>query len=192
MRLEVSPAGARWTGDRKLFGGRGQRDIRSSGKPRVPYTGNVREKVSLSWGARALGSAMFGGLLAGALWALLVPRDLSAVSNTRPPYYYSAPGSFDEVAAGNTSRIALVLLALILVALILAVLGRPPAKWLAVGGSTVWAGLFDWRAAVSRTEWADLWPVLFFMFVLPAAVFAPLMVHAVARRRSRGFAQTAE
>jgi hypothetical protein len=70
-------------------------------------------------------------------------------------------------------------------ALGLVLAGRLEAKWLGTAAAGTWAILFAWRAAVSRTDGANMWPVAFLFLIGPAAIIASLLVHAAARWRSK-------
>lgn len=116
--------------------------------------------------------AMAGLLLTLLVWVILVPWDLSEDASG---------GGGDDYAA----RIGLVLVAVTVVAVSLVLSGRFNATWLGTAGAVAWVFLFAWRAAVSETDGANMWPIAFVFFVLPAAAVANLLVQASAQWRSR-------
>jgi hypothetical protein len=120
-----------------------------------------------------------GVALAIGIWLLLVPWDLSEVDLQGR----DIDGGADE----NWERIAGVLAVIVLVGVLLALV-RP---WsgvvpLTVAGAASWAGLFAWRASVSRVSGANLWRVSFVMMVVPAALATVILVSRLVRwRRDR-------
>jgi hypothetical protein len=106
------------------------------------------------------------------VWVILVPWDLSEDGSG---------GGGDDYAA----RIGLVLLVVTAAAVTLVHKGRLDATWLGTAAAVTWASLFAWRAAVSETNGANMWPIAFVFFVLPAAAVANLVVLTTARWRSR-------
>ena len=116
--------------------------------------------------------AVTGRFLTLVVWAVFVPWDLSE----------TAPGGGgDDYAA----RIGLVLLVVTAVAVSLVLSGRSGATWFGAAAAGTWAILFAWRAAVSETSGANMWPIAFVFIVLPAAAVANLAVQVSAHWRSR-------
>ena len=100
------------------------------------------------------------------------------------------PWDLSETASGGggddyATRIGLVLVVVTVVAVSLVLAGRLDATWLGTAAAVTWAVLFAWRAAVSETNGANMWPIAFVFFVLPAAAVANLVVQASAHWRSR-------
>ena len=115
---------------------------------------------------------MAGLALTLLVWVLVVPWDLSEDATG---------GGGDDYA----TRIGLVLLIVTVAAVSLVLSGRPKATWLGTAAAVTWASLFAWRAAVSGTNGANMWPIAFVFIVLPAAAVANLVVQASAQWRSR-------
>ncbi len=127
--------------------------------------------------------AVGGAALALLLWVVVVPWDLSEVETVQPmPGYYDDSGGGGGDEYGFQIGVVLVVVTALAVAFVLA--GRTKARWLATAGAATWAGLFSWRAAVARTSGANMWLAGFVIVIAPAATFAHLAVHAIARRRS--------
>jgi hypothetical protein len=98
-----------------------------------------------------------GGLVLTLLaWVMVVPWDLSVDASG---------GGGDDYA----TRIGLVLLVVTVAAVSLVLSGQQDATWLGTAAAVTWAFLFAWRAAVSETNGANLWPIAFVFIVLPAA-----------------------
>ena len=116
--------------------------------------------------------AITGLFLTLVVWIIFVPWDLSETASG---------GGGDDYAA----RIGLVLVVVTVVAVSLVLAGRLDATWLGTAAAATWAVLFAWRVAVSETNGANMWPIAFVFFVLPAAAVANLVVQASGRWRSR-------
>ena len=127
---------------------------------------------------------MIGVAAALVVWRIVVPWDLSEEA-AQNPYFYDPAFSSGRGGDDYAPEIALVLVVLTVFAMAVILAGRPDARWFGTAAAATWAVLFAWRAAVSRTSGANMWPVAFVMLVGPAAVIASLFVHATARWRSR-------
>ncbi len=107
-------------------------------------------------------------------WAVSVPWDLSE---------YDEAGN--RIAGGgddNAGAIAGVVLVLLLVGLVAVYRAPRLGRIAAIASFATWAILFAWRASVSRVAGANLWPVSFVMFIIPAVIVASTIVTVVERR----------
>src|SRR2546423_996151 len=128
---------------------------------------------------RDYGAGSLGFCVAVGAWLLLVPWDLSELDpNGRP-----IPGGGGDHFA---PRIALAFAVVVAVGLVLAVaIPSMSARRFTMWGGVAWALLFAWRAGASRVSGANLWPVSFVMFVVPAVVAATFAVSYVERWQLR-------
>jgi hypothetical protein len=124
---------------------------------------------------------LIGAGVAVISWLVLVPWDLSEVSEDGR----GVGGGGDD----NAPQIALVGAVVLAIGLIAIASGRREARRsapaLVAGGLAAWSALFAWRAGVSETSGANLFMVPLVMMFIPAAVFAPLVLRAVASRLDR-------
>ena len=116
--------------------------------------------------------AIAGLILTVVVWVILVPWDF---------FEGSSGGGGDDTGRGLGLSSAWV--TVVAVSVVLA--GRFDATWLGTAAAVTWASLFAWRAAVSESSGANMWPVAFVLFVLPAAAVANLVVQGAAQWRSR-------
>lgn len=128
---------------------------------------------------RTFVAALVGAAVAVFAWLVLVPWDLSEVSEDGRVL----EGGGDD----NWPQIALVGVAVVSVGLIAigrrATRGDAPA--FVAGGLAAWAALFAWRAGVSETSGANMFVVPLVMIFIPVVVITPLVLGAVASRLNR-------
>ena len=119
-----------------------------------------------------------GCIVAIAGWLLLVRWDMSEIDAIGR----HKVGGGDDLAP----RIGLVLAIATAVCSSVAVAWpRLPIGWSAAASSVTWVLLFSWRASVSRTNGANLWPVMLGGAVIPAAAVSTAMVLVVHALRTR-------
>jgi uncharacterized membrane protein len=131
---------------------------------------------------RAFLAAMIGAGVSVISWLVLVPWDLSEVSQDGRRHL---EGGGDD----NALQIALVGVVVLAIGLVAMASGRNDARGSApafvAGGLAVWTALFAWRAGVSETSGANVFMVPLVMIFIPVAVLTPLVLRAVASRLER-------
>jgi hypothetical protein len=130
------------------------------------------QTLHVHFSTRRIAAVGVGAASAVAAWAAFAPWDLSEVDSNGA----TIRGGGDHAAPD----VAVVLIVLLAFACVVALL-RPtaPVVELMGGSSIAWALLWAWRASVSRTDGANMWPVGFVVVVLPAALVAVAVVALV-------------
>jgi len=121
---------------------------------------------------------LVGASVGAALWAGLVPWDLSEVDSAGRPL----SGGDD-----NGGSIGLVALAMTGLGVALAAnrQTKRAAPWVVAGGLTAWAVLFAWRASAAETIGANMYLAPLVAVVVPVAIGVPFLLHKVSSARWR-------
>ena len=152
------------------FGGEHGHDRRFAYVPKqhVPVTG-----------IRAFAAAV-GAAVAALTWLLLVPWDLSEVTEDGRPIQ----------GGGDDSGLQVALVGVIVVAIGLVAVARASTRALAstfvAGGLGTWTVLFAWRAGVSETDGANMFMAPLVTVFVPATILMPILVRAIAARLDHG------
>lgn len=143
----------------------------------------VKPRQGRRW-AEATAAGLTGILVATVAWVVLVPWDLSEVD---------AMGNLlADRLENRVTDIAIVVIWVASIGVFLAFLrgwGTVAVAFTA-GGSAAWVGLFTWRAAVARSDGANLFFASLVMYVVPTAVLLVWLIQKVARysaARDRSF-----
>jgi len=128
---------------------------------------------------RSVGAALSGASVALVAWVLLVPWDLSEITEDGSPIE----------GGGDDSGLQIAIVGLIVVALGCLAVARPSTRSLAAsfvaGGLGAWTVLFGWRAGVSETDGANMFMVPLLMLLVPVTIVIPVVVRAIAARLDR-------
>ncbi len=126
--------------------------------------------------SRAFGAALAGAAVALVSWLLLVPWDLSEVTED---------GRIIE-GGGDDSGLQIALVGVIVVALALVAVARASSRPLAApvvaGGLAAWTALFAWRAGAAETVGANMFMAPLVIVFVPATIVAPILVRSIAAR----------
>jgi hypothetical protein len=127
-------------------------------------------------GIRAFVAALAGAASAVLAWLLVVPWDLSEVTEDGRPIE----------GGGDDSGLQIGLVGVVVVGLGLVAVARPSTRALAAmfvaGGLGTWTVLFGWRAGVSETVGANMFMVPLVTVCLPATIVTPIVIRAIATR----------
>ena len=124
-------------------------------------------------------AASAGAAVAALAWLVLVPWDLSEVTQDGRPIE----------GGGDDNGLQIALVGMIVMALGVVAVVRASTRALAsafvTGGLAAWTVLVAWRAGVSDTDGANMFMVPLVALFIPATIVTPIAVRAIAARLGR-------